>query len=104
MARFSCSFALSISAALVVVAPVATQAAGQTCESLASLALPNTTITLAWAVDAGAFTIPIPTGRPPVRPTLAQAASGLPAFCRVAATLKPSTDSDMAVIRNPCMG
>jgi feruloyl esterase len=88
---------IATAAALLVVAPVATQAAGQTCESLASLALPNTTITLAWAVDAGAFTIPIPTGRPPVRPTLAQAASGLPAFCRVAATLKPSTDSDIKI-------
>ena len=84
-------------AALLVAAPVAAQADGQACESLASLALPNTTITLARAVDAGAFTIPIAAGGTPPPTALVQAVSGLPAFCRVAATLKPSTDSDIKI-------
>ena len=84
-------------AALLVAAAVAAQAAGQTCESLASLVLPNTTITLARAVDAGALTIPIAAGGTPPPTALVQAASGLPAFCRVAARLKPSTDSDIKI-------
>jgi feruloyl esterase len=88
---------IATATALLVAAPVAAQAAGQTCESLASLALPNTTITLARAVDAGSFTIPIAAGGTPAPTALVQAASGLPAFCRVAATLKPSTDSDIKI-------
>ena len=54
------------------------------CESLASLALPNVTVSLAEARPAGEFT---PPGGKPV--------PGLPAFCRVAGTLKPSSDSDI---------
>jgi feruloyl esterase len=75
-----------------VVFPAACLAA--TCESLASLALPNTTITLAQPVAAGEFTPPGPTepGPPP-----AVAYKDLPAFCRVAATLKPSDDSDIKI-------
>jgi feruloyl esterase len=61
------------------------------CDSLAALSLPGTTIALAESVPAGAF-------RPP---TAAQAGGdgfkGLPAFCRVAATLKPSQDSDIKI-------
>jgi feruloyl esterase len=55
-----------------------------TCESLASLKLPAATITLAASVDGAAW---------PVR--IAAAAGPPPAFCRVAATLKPSADSDI---------
>src|SRR5207302_10885464 len=52
----------------------------------------NTTITVAQSVAAGAFTPPAPGG--------AGARGGnqfanLPAFCRVQATLKPSSDSDI---------
>src|SRR5262245_437354 len=62
---------------------------GKSCEQLAATALPNATITGAAAVDAGAFT-------PPGNSAAArQAASGLPAFCRVAATLKPGPESDI---------
>ena len=50
-------------------------AANMSCESLASLKLPDTTITLAQTV----------------------ARADLPSFCRVAATLKPSTDSDIHI-------
>lgn len=60
------------------------------CERLAaSLALPNSTVTSAEAVAAGAFT-------PPAGGANAErAAAGLPAFCRVALTITPSSDSDI---------
>jgi len=64
------------------------QAAGL-CADLRMLSLPNVTITTAAPVDAGAFT-----------PPGGGAAAGfraLPAFCRVAATLKPSSDSDIKI-------
>lgn len=65
-----------------------------TCESLQGLSLPNATITLAQPVGAGAFS-PTVTG-----PAAAQADvtfKQLPAFCRVAATLRPSSDSDVKI-------
>ena len=69
----------------------------RSCESLASLALPNTTITRAQAVDAGAFMPPAPANGAPAAAAAAQAFRNLPAFCRVAATLKPSSDSDIKI-------
>jgi len=60
-----------------------------TCDSLGSLNLPNTTISLARQVAAGEF-MP-PDGSP------GQPFGNLPAFCRVAATLKPTTDSDIRI-------
>jgi feruloyl esterase len=106
------------------------QSTGQTpaaCERLASLSLPNTTITLAQAVAAGGFVVPVnpatrggggssalagtigPVPDVPGRVTANTAGLGLgynggrgippftslPAFCRVAATLKPSPSSDI---------
>src|SRR5262252_9251411 len=62
------------------------------CETLASLVLPNTTITMATAVAAGPFTPPGARGG-----GRGAAAQELPAFCRVAATLKPSSDSDIKI-------
>src|SRR4029453_9523582 len=59
-------------------------AAAAPCESLRSLALPNTTITAAELVPAGAFHAP---GTPPPPPVI------LPAHCRVSAVLAPSSDS-----------
>ena len=63
-----------------------------TCESLTSLKLPDTTITLAETVAAGAF-------KPPAggRGGGAQAFADLPAFCRVAATLRPTPESDIKI-------
>jgi len=55
-----------------------------TCEELARLRLPKTSITLAEAVPAGAFT---PPGGKPI--------PNLPAFCRVAGAIRPSADSDI---------
>ena len=65
--------------------------AAASCESLSSLALPNTSITLAQMVPAGGFSLP-GTG-----PAAVQQFSQLPAFCRVAATLTPSSDSDIKI-------
>src|SRR6185295_6288995 len=97
------------------------------CQRLATLSLPNTTITSAQVVDAGAFTPPAvgaargaggssafagtlgPVPEVPGRVTANTAGLGLgynggrgipayttlPAFCRVTATLKPSTASDI---------
>jgi feruloyl esterase len=67
--------------------------AATSCESLASLTLPNTAITLAQAVPAGGFTQPGARGGG----RGGDAASTLPAFCRVAATLTPSSDSDIKI-------
>lgn len=70
--------------------------AAASCESLSSLALANMTITLAQTVPAGEFTPPGATPPPPGSP-FARMLSSLPAFCRVAATLKPSFDSDIKI-------
>jgi tannase/feruloyl esterase len=64
-------------------------AAAASCESLAGLKLHDTTITMAQSVAAGAFTVPA--GGRGAAPRF----DDLPGFCRVAATLKPSSDSDI---------
>ncbi len=64
------------------------------CESLAKLALPYTTITMAQTVAAGEFKIPKNTGGPQFLEQSATQAP-IPAFCRVAATLKPTIDSEI---------
>jgi feruloyl esterase len=71
------------------------QAAGQTCEQLAQLALPNTKVTSAQTVTAGAFAPP-----PSLAPWLAgdpDFYKRLPAFCRVTAEVKPNADSDIKI-------
>jgi feruloyl esterase len=74
---------------LALAAPIS--APGMACENLASLSLPNTTINSAATVAAGSF--------PPPGSGDAQTKefSTLPPFCRVAATLTPSSDSDIRV-------
>ncbi len=67
-------------------------AAATSCESLASIALRNATITTATPVEAGAF--PAPPGR---GPNAGAVYKTLPAFCRIAATLKPSSDSAIKI-------
>src|SRR6185295_422095 len=68
-------------------------AAGRSCESLSAQALPNTTISLAESVAAGSFVMPqAPGGRGAAQ---SDPFKDLPAFCRVAATLKPTSDSDI---------
>src|SRR2546428_2087058 len=78
---------------LMIIGLAASSAAAANCESLASLKLTNTTITSSNTVAAGAFTPPT-TGPPG---TATSQFSNLPAFCRVAATLTPSSDSDIKV-------
>jgi feruloyl esterase len=72
------------------VALVAAPAGGSSCESLLKIPLPNAAITAAQVVPAGEFTAPA--GRGP-----APSFKDLPAFCRVQATLTPSTDSDIKI-------
>jgi feruloyl esterase len=70
--------------------------AATSCESLAKLALPHSTVTLAQAVPAGQLTLPA--GALPAFPGFPPPNFGsLPAICRVAATLKPSADSDIKI-------
>jgi feruloyl esterase len=64
--------------------------AASACEDLSKVSLPNTTITMAQTVAAGAFTAPAGRGGGGANPF-----ATLPAFCRVQATLKPSSDSDI---------
>src|SRR5213593_3220762 len=70
--------------------------AAASCDSLAAMALPHTTITLATVVEAGAFTPPAAAGANPAA-AAGPMLRGLPAFCRVAVTLRPSSDSDIKV-------
>src|SRR5262245_47554440 len=58
-------------------------ASSATCETLASVSLPNTTITSAQTVAAGAFTPPGGRGGSASAPW-----TDLPAFCRIVATTK----------------
>src|SRR5690349_20182514 len=120
-----------IAVLMMLLVPVAIRAQNpQTpaaCDGLASLSLPNTTITRAEVVKTGAFTPPVnpatrggggssalagtlgPVPDVPGRVTANTAGLGLgynggrgvppfralPAFCRVAATLKPTPSSDI---------
>jgi len=81
-----------ISAVSLVSALCAVPAFSATCESLTSLSLPDTTVTMAQPVAAGAFAPPAGRGG---RGGDATPYKNLPAFCRVAATIKPSSDSDI---------
>jgi feruloyl esterase len=67
------------------------------CETLSNLTLPNTTITTAQVVAAGQFVAPAAPGRGGRGGRGGNAYASLPAFCRVAATLKPSSDSDIKI-------
>jgi feruloyl esterase len=64
------------------------------CNSLAALALPDTTITMAQVVPAGQFSAP---GEGEAKGKGVNPYKDLPEFCRVAATLKPTSDSDIKV-------
>jgi feruloyl esterase len=78
----------------------AAPARAASCEELARLALPATAITSAEVVAAGAFTPPAPRREntdPNAEPAEPVAYKTLPAFCRVKATLTPSSDSDIKI-------
>jgi hypothetical protein len=61
------------------------------CESLAGLALPNTTITVAQTIAAGKFVLPADS--PDSDPSFFTAFEKLSAFCRVQGLIRPSSDS-----------
>jgi len=90
--------AAALAAALFL--PLLANAAPSACEGLRNLTLPDTSITLAQSVPAGEFKLPEGFRPGPGDPT-ASALTGtlkeLPSFCRVAATLRPSPDSDIKV-------
>src|SRR5262249_29129731 len=65
-------------------------AASAPCEGLSSVSLPHATITAARTVAAGAFTPPGDGGN-------GEGLKKLPSFCRIAATLRPSADSDIKI-------
>ena len=83
---------LAFAAFALLTAMVAPPATASSCESLASLTLPKTTITMARSVAAGDFDAP-----PGAGPPGAGGLRDLPAFCRVAATLAPTADSDIKI-------
>jgi feruloyl esterase len=82
----------SVGLASLMLIPVSIHAA--TCDGLKSLSLENATITMTETVAAGQFSLPA-TGRGAAQQNAAF--KQLPAFCRVAATLKPSSDSDIKI-------
>ena len=106
-----CGIFTAVSLTVMLVGP-APAAAATACENLASLALPNAKIDSAQMVAAGAFVQPggrggaargeggagrgaadgrgVRGGGPAANPF-----ASLPAFCRVTATLTPSSDSDI---------
>ncbi len=96
-----------ISAAMLAIALSSPVFATTTCEKLSSLSLPETTITMAQTVAAGAFAWPHDfvgwkgcsvQPCPGLLPDEAgDAFKGLPTFCRIAATLKPTSDSDIKI-------
>jgi len=81
----------------VMLACSALSARGASCESLGSFSLPNTTITSAKTVAAGTFTPAVPGGSGARGQSAPSPFANLPAFCRVAATLTPSSDSEIKV-------
>jgi len=73
-------------AALGLAAFPASRAAAATCESLLSLTLPGATINAAQSIPAGSYTAPD-----------GEVFANMPAFCRVAATLAPTSDSEIGI-------
>jgi len=75
---------LSSVASLGMLLAVPASAVAASCESLASLSLPNITVTAAQTIPAGDYTA-----------ANGQTFSNLPTFCRVAATATPTSQSDI---------
>jgi len=93
--RLGSAVALAIGLALAGSGSVPATAviSAASCETLASLVLPNASINTAQSVTAGVLSVQGPGGgsAPP------QTLSNLPALCRVIATLKPSADSNIRI-------
>ena len=68
------------------------------CEDLTSLSITAGTVTRAEVVEAGAFTPPVPPGGSPASAaSVTSTYGGLPLFCRLIATLRPTNDSNITV-------
>jgi Tannase and feruloyl esterase len=81
---------------MTVLVPAPARAAS--CKSLSSLSLPKTTITLAQSVPGGGFELPSAVQPPRQRAAQeSQLFKDLPPFCRVAATIRPTKDSDIKI-------
>ncbi|HXA68591.1 MAG TPA: tannase/feruloyl esterase family alpha/beta hydrolase [Bryobacteraceae bacterium] len=85
-------FGLCFVVVSVVPGPAAWATGSASCNELAKFSLPNTTITSAQVVDAGGFKAP---GNQ--KSGVGNPYANLPSFCRVAATLAPSSDSDIKI-------
>lgn len=84
---------LLLAASALYVHPALAQPDAKSCASLAQISLPNGHVTSAQVVSAGAFVQP---GlKPDEKPPAVYAVT--PAFCRVTATLTPTSDSDIKV-------
>lgn len=84
---------LTLSVALfAIVIVMASPAMAAPCETLSTLKLADTTVTLAQSVAAGAFTAGGGGGRGG-----GNQYADLPAFCRVAATIRPTSDSEIKI-------
>jgi feruloyl esterase len=95
--RFAIAFGLALGGATMMALAFPVLAASDTCDSLAALALPHSAITMAQAVAAGAFPQPAGGGAADGGAAAARLYPALPAFCRVAATLTPTSDSDIKI-------
>src|SRR5262245_8915091 len=84
-------FAVAIVGMLVCMWAPHISAAAQPCESLASLKLPDATITAATLVQEGPFAPPAP----PVPAARAGAPLPVPSFCRVQLTVAPQIRSEV---------
>jgi feruloyl esterase len=84
---------ITVMGIMIIAAPVL----AATCESMASLSLPDGKITSAVLVAAGAFTPPGGGGPMMGGPGGLAAFKTAPAFCRVTATLTPTPDSDIKI-------
>src|SRR5690242_15008366 len=83
---------IGVTCILALVCAVSASAAS--CDSLSTLALKDTTVTMAKVVPAGQFSEP---GERQTGGRGGNPYKELPEFCRVAATLKPSSDSDIKI-------
>ncbi len=79
--------------AILCLAPV-TQSDAASCESVTAMTLANAKVTSATEVASGAF---VPPGAGPPEERAGTSFANVPAFCRVAATLTPSSDSDIKI-------
>ncbi|HXZ68795.1 MAG TPA: hypothetical protein VEH07_09420, partial [Alphaproteobacteria bacterium] len=87
---------VALAAILLAFASLAPAFAADSCAKLSKLKLENGKVDKAELVKAGAFEpppSPFPAG-PPVAPSAYKA---MPEFCRVSATLTPTSDSDIKI-------